>query len=104
MVVQGTVPSAEPLCDNAPPFTTGTGCYITAAWDEEDIYTGRVPERLVVGDGQSFQVANEGGTSYINAPLAPDTAYSVFTRYDIRNEANPTQVSGFEAVVKVKFL
>ena len=54
--------------------------YITAAWSENDIQAGVVPEMFVVGDG-SMTLAN--GTEYTNGRLNSDTPYVTFVRYEI---------------------
>jgi hypothetical protein len=61
-------------------FSAGVQAYITAAWDESAIYSGRVPTTLTVGDGKEYPA---GGVRYINVPLMTGTQYTIFTRYDM---------------------
>ena len=70
--------------NDAGPYTGGSTFYITAAWGEEDIYNNAVPRLLTVGDRSVFTVIN---VNYVNQPLKSDTKYSIFTRYDIMNDA-----------------
>ncbi len=95
MVVEGVARANKSFYDDAQPFTEGgPPFYITAAWDEEDIYSGRVPATLLVGDNGFFLVrTGSTETEYKNAPLKPGTLYSILTRYDIENDANPARVS-----------
>ena len=53
---------------------------ITAAWSENDIQAGGVPEMYVVGDN-STTFAN--GIQYINARLNSNTTYGTFVRYGL---------------------
>ena len=77
-------------------YTEGAEVYVTAAWDEEDIYNDRgVPESIVVGRGNSYlaDIESRGEVEFMNVPLKPNREYVIYTRYDIRNEINPTEVS-----------
>ena len=78
--------------NDAQSYSDEASSYITAAWDEEDVYAGRVPSRITVGDGTTYMVDVLGVQIY-NAPLKSNTEYSIFTRYDIANELNPGEVS-----------
>jgi hypothetical protein len=64
-------------------FSTGIQAYITAAWDENDVYSGVVPTTLTVGDGKEYPAR---GVRYINVPLMTGTEYTIFTRYDIASD------------------
>ena len=79
--------------NDAQSYSDEDSSYITAAWDEEDVYTGRVPRRITVGDGTTYMVDVFGEQIIYNAPLKSNTEYSIFTRYDIANELNPREVS-----------
>lgn len=88
------MPDVDPATYNdARPYSSigNSAAYITAAWDQEGIYSGIVPAVFTVGQGEtSTTVAMTPGTSlqvtYRNVPLKSGTLYSVFVRYDIENE------------------
>ena len=93
VVVEGPA-SGLSTYDQARPYIQSTPFYITAAWDEEDVYLDRVPVEIVIGDDQVYDVNLRGTTvGYRNVPLKSGTLYSFFTRYDIQNEQNENQVS-----------
>ena len=75
--------------DDAPAYTKGVDYYITAAWGEDGIYGGDVPSSIEVGNEDPYSV---GGVTYVNQPLDSGTEYTIFTRYDIENDAG-TEVS-----------
>ena len=78
--------------NDARPYSNEASSYITAAWDEEDVYAHRVPSKITVGDGTTYMV-DVFEVQIYNAPLKSNTEYSIFTRYDIANELNPGEVS-----------
>ena len=59
--------------------------YITAAWNENDVRAGQVPNSFNVGDGMMKIV---GSMTYINANLDSNTDYAVFVRFDIAADDN----------------
>jgi len=61
--------------------------YIAAAWAGQNI--SMVPDSFTVGD-DSITWANR--MVYTNAPLNPDTDYSIFVRIDIESDADPQEV------------
>ena len=85
------------LYEGSSGYSSGALEYITAAWDEEDVYATptRVPAMIVVGNGQEYEadVIGRGMVTYINVPLKSNTKYTIITRYDINNDIDPTQVS-----------
>jgi hypothetical protein len=88
-VVAGTAEENMNLYNNAQAYFSGAPYYITAAWDEEDIYTGRVPAGIIIGDGIVYIVDTSGGpVTYTNVGLVLNTQYNIFTRYDIMSDDN----------------
>ena len=83
VVVVGLANADTTVYDNARPFSSNIPYYIAAGWGEQEVYAGRVPSRLRVGDGSTYRV---GSIEYKNVPLDSNTQYSIFTRYDIRND------------------
>ncbi len=93
VVVIGVTTAEQSSFNDAVAYSPGAAYYITAAWDEEDVYSNRVPSEIAVGDGSVFTPDIFGNeVEYINQPLRSNTRYTIFTLYDIRNEANPTEV------------
>ena len=93
VVVEGPA-SVLSTYDQARLYIQSTDFYITAAWDEQDVSSGKVPAEIVIGDDQVYDVNLRGTTvGYRNVPLKSGTLYSFFTRYDIQNEQNENQVS-----------
>lgn len=84
---QSTYLDVGPYSNNNP-----STAYIAAAWDEDDIYSNRVPAVFTVGKGGEDvnTVATPPGASgpvtYRNVPLSAATSYSIYVRYDIENE------------------
>ena len=62
--------------------------YIAAAWARENI--SRVPDSFTVGNGS---ITRANSVVYTNAPLSPDTDYSIFVRIDIESDADPQEVA-----------
>ena len=98
--------TTRPLYNGTSGYFDGAVEYITAAWDEEDVYatpTSRVPEVIVVGRGDQYEadVSSRGTITYTNVPLRSNTQYTIFTRYDIRNDVNPGQVSKVQVFSKL---
>ena len=91
--MEGTLLEDKTSYNEAGPYTGGSTFYITAAWGEEDIYNGAVPPLLTVGDRSVFTVTTPTNVNYVNQPLKSDTKYSIFTRYDIMNDADDSMVS-----------
>ena len=91
VVVAGIADQNRTVYDMASPYSEGSDFYITGGWDEQTIYAGRVPSAITVGDGDEYPTVE--GPVYINVPLKPNLLYTIFTRYDIYNDANPEQVS-----------
>ncbi len=91
VVVQGTAQQDRTTYNDAQAFSDPLqgGYYITAAWGEEEVYTGSVPASIVVGNGESYTVSTDGqDVVYTNVPLSSNTEHTLFTRYDIRNDDN----------------
>ena len=90
----GLVGSDLSVYNTAEPYSNGDTSYITAAWGENDVYADGVPSQIVIGTGEVY-VATVGSTTvnYRNVALRSNTQYHFFTRYDIRNELNASEVS-----------
>jgi len=79
--------------DDARPFAEGSTNYITAAWGQLDIANELVPNEIIIGDGKEYIVDFSGTTvDYQNVRLDPGVEYNFFTRYDIENEDENSQV------------
>lgn len=92
------VQSQEAYLD-AGPYTDTSTFYIAAAWDEDDVYSSRVPPRFTVGVGlENITTATPPGAAsvvtYRNAPLSSSTFYSIYVRYDLENEDDDAAVAG----------
>ena len=86
VVVEGLT-SDPSTYDQAGPYMLGATSYITAAWNEEDVYTGRVPAEIVIGDDIFYVILLKNtAVGYRNVPLKSGTLYSFFTRYDVQNK------------------
>jgi hypothetical protein len=83
VVVEGTASGNLNDYNSVLEFSAGVQAYITAAWDENDVYSGMVPTTLTVGDGKEYPA---GGVTYRNVPLMTNTQYTIFTRYDIASD------------------
>ena len=75
--------------------------YITAAWDEQKIYSvdEGPPTVFTVGEGGSavypaMPPGMPSRVSYINQPLKASTSYSFFIRYDIMSDTGPEVNAG----------
>ena len=91
--------------DDARPFTDEAVYYITAAWDEAAVYSGRVTSTIDVGDGTIYKAKFPGmldPINYVNQPLRSNHDYCIFVRYDILNE-DPGQSLVCRADVDVNF-
>jgi hypothetical protein len=95
VVVVGRAEEDMNLYNNAQAYFSGAPYYITAAWDEEDVYAGRVPARIVVGDGVVYNMVDtsRGPITYTNVELRSNTQYTIFTRYDLMSD-DESDVSG----------
>ena len=89
VVVVGPASADTTVYDDARPFSSNISYYIAAAWGEQEVYAGRVPSRLRVGDGSTYSV---GSVEYRNVPLNSNTQYSIFTRYDIHSGATLVRI------------
>jgi hypothetical protein len=87
VVVVGRAEEDMNIYNNAQAYFSGAPYYITAAWDEEDVYAGRVPAGIVVGDEIVHIVDTSGGpVIYTNVGLRSNTQYTIFTRYDLMSD------------------
>ena len=94
VVVLGQAGSDLSVYNTAGPYSDGDTSYITAVWDRSDVYAGRVPNEVIVGDDAIYTARSEGtNVNYINVRLKSKTQYSFFIRYDIENELNANNVS-----------
>lgn len=104
MVVEGTQDISDlSAFDNASPYVSGVPYYITAAWDEDAVYSvSGVPSPVSVGDGSIFSADFRGVSNrdFPNVPLRADTTYYTFVRYDIENDLGP-EVSQLARAVSV---
>ena len=94
VVVLGHHSSEQQVYNIAGVLPDGNSAYITAAWDEDDIYRGGVPIQITIGD-YGVYIASVRGTTmrFTNRGLSFNTRYSIFTFYDIRNDFNDSGVS-----------
>jgi len=77
--------------DDAGTFNEEAMYYITAAWDESAVYSGRVSSTIDVGNDIGYTTKLPGmldSITYTNQPLRSNQDYCIFVRYDILNE-NP---------------
>ena len=70
--------------------------YIAAAWGEDDVQGGQVPDMLLVGD-QTSTTAN--GVVYMNGPLESNTRYSLFVQYDIDSDVSDKPLHAFSSII-----
>ena len=92
-MVRGQISDKLSTYNMAGPYKNGDTSYITAAWGEENVYAGRVPKEIRIGNGSTYTALLKGSiTTFTNVPLSPNTEYNFFTRYDIRNELDENQV------------
>ena len=90
----GQVGSNLSVYNTAGPYSDGDTSYITAAWDRDDVYAKRVPQKMLVGDDEVYVVSVRGtDREYRNVRLRSNTQYSFFIRYDIEKESNKNDVS-----------
>ena len=62
VVVVDLVGSDLSVYNTAGPYSDGDTSYITAAWDENDVYADGVPNQIFVGNGEVY-AATVGSTT-----------------------------------------
>ena len=102
MVVQQ--PNANPNDYlNPGPYVKEAEAYVAAAWDEDAINSPQnlIPLFFMVGNNSMIEA---GGQRYTNPPLKSFTEYTIFVRYDIRNDMDPSNVSCTSCMLGIGYI